>query len=219
MALSSSSGLDFLVPPSLWFPLTLFWSLRCNISILLHLQSGSYIAQGFVCLSMKAKFETESSPRGNLRDPPGEVSLASQFPLLPPPLLPSCFPPAPQLVSGSPQSPQPQSAVPPHLLFLLLLPHYTHLLLRFHCSTQLLPKTSDRDNHVIAICKEYLGEHPKSITGFFPKLRTPHSPFWKPLFRSLKNNFWALQKVWYFVTILTFTFGNRESPLPQIVSD
>ena len=111
-----------------------------------------------VCLfeggSMKAKFETESSPRGNLRDPPGEVSLASQFPLLPPPLLPSCFPPAPQLVSGSPQSPQPQSAVPPHLLLLLLLPHHTPLLLRFHCLTQLLPKTSDRDNHVIAICKE-----------------------------------------------------------------
>ena len=113
----------------------------------------------------------KSSPLGTLKGP-GEVSSASQFPSdfppCPPPCCPlpplTCFPPAvPQLVSGSPPPPPPpqqkEAAVG-----LVLLPPYSHpracymplLLLRFHCSVQLLPKISDRNNRVIA-CSENVG--------------------------------------------------------------
>ena len=68
------------------------------------------------------------------------------------------------------------------------------------------------------------GASQKKNTGVFPKCRTPHPPYLgglrpkkiEGLFCVLgpKEHFWFLQKCSLFVSILTYTFGNRKHSLP-----
>ena len=62
------------------------------------------------------------------------------------------------------------------------------------------------------------------LFGNFSQIAAPTPPFWEPLVQNKfyglfcvlgpKEHFWFLQKCSLFVSILTYTFGNRGPPPP-----